>query len=163
METLTAVMQELCMNCWGASLDLKNAYLHVPIHSLGRGWQGFCLENKVNHFNNLPFGLLTAPRMFTRVVKTIAEHLRMRWLVVDSPIARGAAERGKGNYPAYQLHRPDQQWNLTPSQQITFLGMTLNFTKSSAFLTPNRVADIVSCTLCLLQVEKAPPVCGCVF
>ena len=62
----------------GASLDLKDAYLHVPIHSSDRRWLGFCLKNQVYRFNSLLFGLSTAPRTFTRIIKMIEEHPHLR-------------------------------------------------------------------------------------
>jgi hypothetical protein len=41
-----------------------------------RKWLGFVIDDKVYRFKCLPFGLATAPRTFTRVVKVIAETLR---------------------------------------------------------------------------------------
>ena len=151
----------------GASLDLKDAYLHVPIHSSDRRWLGFCLENLVYHFNSLPFGLSTAPRMFTRIVKMIAEHLRMKgrfvfvylydWLLTaPSEELQNAVKETTQLLTSLGLIINKKKSNLTPSQQITFLGTTMDFAKGSAFPTPDRVADIVSCTLYLLRREKAP-------
>ena len=83
------------------------------------------------------------------------------WLAVDSPVKRRAPERGKGDNPASYLLGPDHQREEIKSHPISadiklFLGATVDFAKGNAFLTPERVADIVSCALRLLRREKAP-------
>ena len=82
MESLAAVLPELQHNWWGASLDLKDAYLHIAIHPSSRKWLGFAIGEENFRFRSLPFGLSTAPRTFTRVVKVIAEHLRRQGVYV---------------------------------------------------------------------------------
>lgn len=78
METLSAVMSELKMGWWGTTLDLKDAYLHVAVHPSSRKWLSFAIRDRAYQFTVLPFGLSTAPRTFTRVVKAVAEYLRLR-------------------------------------------------------------------------------------
>ncbi len=67
MGTLAYILQSLHKGCWMVSLDLKDAYLHVPIHpSHWRDLQ-FALRNLageliVYQWNVLPFGLDTSRR-----------------------------------------------------------------------------------------------------
>jgi hypothetical protein len=82
METLAAVLQALQPGYWGATVDLKDAYLHVSVHHQSRKWLRFCIQGQSFQFKVLPFGLSTSPRVFTRVVKVIAEFLRPRGYVL---------------------------------------------------------------------------------
>ena len=47
---------------WVSSIDLSDAYLHIPIHPSSRKYLRFCYKAQVFQFTSLPFGLATAPR-----------------------------------------------------------------------------------------------------
>jgi hypothetical protein len=76
METLATVMKAQIGQQWATSLDLKDAYLHVPIHPSHFKWLRFQVAGQAYAFRCLPFGLSTAPRVFTRVVKALGAFLR---------------------------------------------------------------------------------------
>ena len=42
---------------WAVSIDLTDAYLHVPIHPQSRKYLRFVYEDQVLHFTALPFGM----------------------------------------------------------------------------------------------------------
>ena len=54
-----------------ASIDLSDAYLHIPIHPHSRKYLRFCHRSQVFQFTSLPFGLATAPQVFTMIVKEV--------------------------------------------------------------------------------------------
>ncbi len=59
------------------SLDLKDAYLHVPIIPQHRKFLRFAFRDqqgilRVCQWGALPFGLTTAPRVFTKLLAPIA-------------------------------------------------------------------------------------------
>ena len=56
---------------WVASIDLSDAYLHIPIHPNSRKYLRFCYKAQVFQFTSLPFGLATAPQVFTMIVKEV--------------------------------------------------------------------------------------------
>ena len=82
METANKVRQAIQPNDWAISLDLTDAYLHVPIHRQSRKYLRFCLEGQTYQFKALPFGLATSPYVFTRVMVAIATYLRKRAIVL---------------------------------------------------------------------------------
>ena len=47
------------------SIDFKDAYFHVPIHSQSRKYMRFHIQGQSYQFKALPFGLSTAPMEFT--------------------------------------------------------------------------------------------------
>ena len=54
------------------SLDLKDAYLQVPMHPESRKFLRFMVGGKVYQFKVLCFGLSTAPQVFTRVMSPVS-------------------------------------------------------------------------------------------
>ena len=54
---------------WAASLDLKDAYFHVPIIKTLHKYLAFMVNKKLFFFKALPFGLGIAPFLFTRVMR----------------------------------------------------------------------------------------------
>ena len=56
-------------------IDLQDVYFHVPIHPSSRNYLRFAFENKVFQFRVLPFGLNTAPQIFTRLGHTVTGYL----------------------------------------------------------------------------------------
>jgi hypothetical protein len=63
---------------WVASLDLSDAYFHVPVNAGSRQYLRFQFAGKHYQFKVLVFGLKSAPRVFTKVVATVMSHLRTR-------------------------------------------------------------------------------------
>ena len=61
METPESIRTSLILGEWVASIDLSDAYLHIPIHPDSRKYLRFCHRSQVFQFTSLPFGLATAP------------------------------------------------------------------------------------------------------
>ena len=56
---------------WVSSIGLSDAYLHIPIHPHARKYLRFCHRSQVFQLSSLPFGLSTAPQVFTMIVKEV--------------------------------------------------------------------------------------------
>lgn len=76
MEGIDTVCKLLSPGCFMASLDLEDAYLLVPIHESHRKYLRFVFQGKLYEFIALPFGLSTAPFIFTKILKPVAALLR---------------------------------------------------------------------------------------
>jgi hypothetical protein len=61
---------------WTTSLDLTDAYLHIPIKPVSRKFLRFAFQGKVYEWTSLPFGLATSPYVFTIVVSQIGVYVR---------------------------------------------------------------------------------------
>ena len=72
METLQSVLLSVRPGDWMVSLDLKDAYLQVPMHPDSRKFLRFMVGGKVYQFKVLCFGLSTAPQVFTRVMAPVS-------------------------------------------------------------------------------------------
>ena len=58
------------------SIDLKDTYFSVLIHKSSQRFLGFIWGTKHYTFLGLPFGLSSAPRIFTKLLKPVAAFLR---------------------------------------------------------------------------------------
>ena len=94
METIQSVLLSVRQGDWMASIDLREAYLQVPVHPESRHFLRFVAHGRAYQFKALCFGLSTAPQVFTRVMAPVSAILhslgiRMRryldnWLVQSS-------------------------------------------------------------------------------
>ena len=89
METIRTAIQLIRPNCFMASIDLKDAYLSVPIAKEYRIYLRFAWQNKVYEFTCLPFGLECAPRVFTKV--KLQSHHPVPTTPLASPLDAGRA------------------------------------------------------------------------
>ena len=78
MDSLNKVLNLVQKGDWAISLDLKDAYLHIPIFPPHKRFLRFCIKGKCYQFTCLCFGPTVAPRVFTKVVSVVAAHLRMQ-------------------------------------------------------------------------------------
>ena len=76
MKTLNVIFPQLSASDWAVSIDLKDAYLHIPGHPQSRRFLGFHFMDLIYQCNVLPFGLLLSPWVFARVVSTLVGLLR---------------------------------------------------------------------------------------
>ena len=93
METVKSVRQLILVNDWAVSIDLTDAYLHIPIHPQSGKYLRFMFENQVFQFTALPFGMSLSPWSFTKLMDLILAHLHQHaislfpylddWLIRD--------------------------------------------------------------------------------
>lgn len=76
MEDIRGVKDLLSRGEYMCKLDLKDAYLSVPISPSHQKYLQFRWEGKLYQYKVLPFGLATAPRAFTKLLKPVLAHLR---------------------------------------------------------------------------------------
>ena len=94
METIQSVLLSVRPGDWMASIDLRDAYLQVPVHPESRPFLRFVSNGHVYQFKALCFDLSTAPQVLSRVMAPVSAILhsmgiRMRrylddWLVQSS-------------------------------------------------------------------------------
>ena len=71
METPESIRASLIPGEWVSLIDLSDAYLHIPMHPNSRKYLRFCHKSQVFQFTSHPFGLATAPQVFTMIVKEV--------------------------------------------------------------------------------------------
>jgi hypothetical protein len=58
---------------WTTSIDLSDAYLHIPIHKDSRKYLRFVHRGVVFQSKALPFGLSDSPYVLTQVIKVVLQ------------------------------------------------------------------------------------------
>lgn len=81
MEDYRTASKLISKNCFMASIDLKDAYFLVNIQEPDRKYLRFKYRDLIYQFSCLPFGLCTAPYVFTKLLKPVMECLRSKGIL----------------------------------------------------------------------------------
>jgi len=76
METLETVLNGIQRNSYFTSCDMTDAYFSIPIHNDYKKYPKFIWKNQLYHFNCLCFGIVSAPSVFTEVLKPVFAFIR---------------------------------------------------------------------------------------
>ncbi|CAJ0963854.1 unnamed protein product [Ranitomeya imitator] len=86
MESVKTAIPLIAPHSYMATIDLKDAYFHIPIHPRHRKYLRFAVQfnQKILHFqyNVLPFGISSAPRVFSRVMAEAVAHIRSQDIAI---------------------------------------------------------------------------------
>lgn len=82
MENLNTVRSLIRRNDYMTSIDLTDAYLHIPINQNQRKLFTFQWEEKLYQWTCLPFGVSAAPRIFSETLRPAILELRKRGIRV---------------------------------------------------------------------------------
>ena len=78
MDTLATALTLITKDCFMASLDRKDAYYAVPICEQHRKLLRFQWRGCLFQYSALPNGLASAPRLFTKLMKSVYASLRTK-------------------------------------------------------------------------------------
>ena len=155
MVTLAQVRETLLPGAWFTSLDLANAYWHVPVHPRFRSFMAVQDGETVLRFRVMPFGLNIAPRIFTKLTRTVASMLADEGvsllMYLDDWLIQGTSQldaQAATSTTIAVCERLGFAFNipkcvLTPHQSIDWLGMTWDSTSQSLRLTTNNRVKLV--------------------
>ena len=82
MEGLLNVRDLIAPGAWMTSLDIRDAYMHVPIALQDRKFIATVWEDTPWIWNALPFGLADAPRAFTKLLRAPISALRRQGITL---------------------------------------------------------------------------------
>lgn len=169
MATLKMVAGSLCHNDFVVSLDLSDAYFHLSIDRHFRRFLRFKLDGSVYQFKPMPFGLCSAPHIFTMLTQAITLFCRRRGIRIifylDDTIimARSRATAIKHrNFVMSLLQRRGfiinlAKSDLAPSQTFCFLGLNWDTSIPAVSLTEEKVSVLHSSADRILR--KGTPSC----
>ena len=154
MPTLKHVWQLIQHGDYAFSIDLQDAYLHVPIVKHHHHFLCFVWLNVPYQWKVLPFGLATAPRVFTSLIKPILflcchKGLHIVIYLDDILVLIQSKWVGKRAHSflcsllvCLGLHINFSMSDLCLSQTFTFLGLCCDTVHISVSLSPDKLADI---------------------
>ena len=69
-------MYHLALDSFAIKIDLSQAYYHLPFHENHKKYFTFAFGKKKYQFQNLIFGLSSAPYFFTTVMVSVIAYIR---------------------------------------------------------------------------------------
>lgn len=144
MTKISEIIPHLYENNFACSFDIKKAYFHIPINDKYKKYFSFKFNNTKWEFNAMPFGLNTAPYIFTKFISPILEYLRKHYNIIifsyiDDFLVLGKSQNNltKDIKTTIDLFEElgfllnTEKSQLTPTQEISFLGIDFNLEKKT--------------------------------
>ncbi|KAG1043300.1 hypothetical protein G6F43_011686 [Rhizopus delemar] len=137
-----------------ASIDLSDAFLHLPLHPSSRKYLRFVWQNRLFQFRTTPFGLNIAPFWFTKTTRLIVQWARQQGIrlsaYLDDWIIMGETKEILQQHLQKVLSClrnlgwlvNDEKSNFEPSPTIEHLGFVLDTTTMQASLPGKKLRDI---------------------
>ena len=131
METLESIRTSMIPGKRVSLIDLSDAYLHIPIHPNSRKYLRFCHRSQVFQFTSLPFGLDTAPQVFTMISKEVKLMALMRglrlhqnldnWLIRSQSQEEAQVNSGRPN-PVLGVDNKSEEILTKTNSGVSFVG-----------------------------------------
>ena len=163
MEGIHLIQMLLQEGNWMMKLDLKDAYFAVPIHHTHRRYLMFQFRGITYQFECLPFGLTSAPRVFTKIMSPITAWLtqlgcRMISYVDNNLILATSRQEAKmwGKLSIALLEGLGftvnyEKYSLDPAQRTVFLGFMINSMEMSISVPTGKLTGIQTSAKALAQ------------
>ena len=167
METPETIRISLHTGEWVTSIDFKDAYFHIPIHSQSRKYMRFHLQGWSYQFKTLPFGLSTAPMKFTVVAKEVKlmalqKGIRIHQYLDDWLVRASTHDICLQHTQVLVTLCQELGWlvnkeksELAPKQVFNFVGYQFDLNEGKVRPTPecwqtltNKIRSILSDTVC---------------
>ncbi|XP_069829439.1 uncharacterized protein [Dendropsophus ebraccatus] len=158
MESVSSAILNLTQDCYMATLDLKDAYYHIPIHPDHQRFLRVAvkLQDSIGHFQYqaLPFGISQAPRVFTKVMSEVMAHIREQDIIIVPYLDDFLLIGDSSNSLQAQIRIVEdilsnlgweinaEKSNKIPSQHCQFLGICLDSRSRKSFLPENKISNI---------------------
>lgn len=166
MEGMSDLPFLLRQSDWMIKLDIKDAYQHIPIAPEFQTLLGFLWEGQYYVYQTVPFGLTSAPRIFTKLLKPVVAELRRQGvrmiiymddllIMADSP-AQAIEHRDKTLTSlmslGFLINWPKSI--LQPAQMMEFLGYKIDTVSMTLALPSDKVTDLRRSVADMLQRQE---------
>ena len=154
METNSCLKDVVRKDEWFGKIDLKDAYLTVLIHGPDQKYLKFMWKHQPYQFRALPFGLATAPRVFSKIMKPLVAQMRekaMRLLqylddilvMADSPrMLKSHLQLVMSNLQEMGFVLNEKKCQTEPSQTIECLGFLVDSRSLMFFLPQEKILKV---------------------
>ena len=166
MESAQSVRSVLTRNQWVASIDLQDAYYHIPVRKSFRKYLRFATNGQTWQFKALPFGLSVAPLIFTGVMNLVGtvchqQGIKIHLYLDDWLIRADSKEVVQQHLIFVQNLMSDlglitnvKKSQLVPTQNFVFLGYMYNLEEGIVQPTPENVQKVVTKAQTLLTLMQ---------
>ena len=153
-ETFKVVVDLIQENDFFTSIDLSDAYFSVPIAAEFQKYLKFSWKGQLYKFVVLPFGLKSAPYVFTKILTPVYAWFRLQNIhcsyYMDDSISMNSSNslaQGNTNIMVDTLQHLGFDINykksvLVPTQRIAFFGFIINSVAFMIYLPEDKVVKI---------------------
>lgn len=156
MESIKTASQLVSQGAYMCVVDLKEAYHSVSVVLHHRKFLKFRWNGKLYQYNCVPYGLCTAPLLFTKLLKPVVSNFRSRGILcvyyLDDILIIGSSYADCVKQLSFisefleklgfTINREKSQ--LIPSQRVKYLGFVIDSVSMKLVLPSDKVARIVS-------------------
>lgn len=151
MLTTSTLLHVVRPGDWFTSIDLKDAYFHIPIYPPHRKFLRFAFQGRMYEYQVLPFGLSLSPRVFVKCTEAAIAPLKRRgiriatyiddWLLLSESeiMGREHTRLAVDHLMALGFTINYERSVLQPAQAISFIGIALNSASYRACPSVDRV------------------------
>ena len=166
MEGIHTLKTLLRQGDWLVKIDLKDAYFAIPIREESRKFLSFSMADKNYQFTCLPFGLASAPWVFTKTLRPVValgRELGVRLVIYIDDMLVMAESKEKAEDQASGLTYLLQCLGFTintkksvldPTQSLEFLGFLVNSLTMELSLPTGKLKKIRAESRKLLGAEQ---------
>ena len=157
MESPEDIISTAQLNDFATSLDLSNAFNHLIVHPSLRPYLAFAFKGRTYTYRAMPFGAKHAPRLFTKALSYAISFIRRHWdirmIVYMDDILLLHQDPKHLHISTLQIaiYLESLGWTVnrdksevTPKQQITFLGWLFDFTSLTLRMTPTMRTSLLN-------------------
>ena len=167
MESDWSIRSQLRVKEWATSIDLRDAYLHIPIHPHYRKFLRLHIQGHSLQFRAMCFGLNVAPRAFTKLLQPVAAHIRSKGIrfhrYLDDLLIRGDSTEEVTTDTAFVLDLLERlgflinydKSDLVPQSPIVYLGMDIDFNTGLVRPSPQNLLKVSNFTSSLWDQRQA--------
>ena len=166
METALSIRQQLQVGEVTTSIDLADAYLHIPIAEELQPYLRIAAQGQVWQFKAMSFGLNIAPRTFTNLLAPVAAFLRAQgirvhrylddWLIRASSVQEAQLHTRKVMQLFHELGllvRPEKS-DLTPRTDFVFLGVRFDLTQGTVAPPEEKLQKVIQLVSSILPQSR---------
>ena len=163
------IREALAQHMWATSIDLSDAYLHIPVNPKYWKYLVFQIGNRRFQFMVLPFGLNTAPRVFSAVMKALKRWARLNGMLLfqylDDWLLLHLVTQTLTSHTMQLVQRCQRlgllvnhaKSEMVPTQEIVFLGGDyLNCATGMIYPTQARFRAICDKVALVKRSDRAP-------
>lgn len=154
-ENLQSVLLNISKNDYFTSIDLCDAYFSISMNKKCRKYLKFVWKDQIYEFTCLCFGLASAPRIFTKLMKVVFSHIRNQgvgsFFYIDDSLLHSPYEnicyentvmlRNLLHSLGFLVNKEKSVF--IPTQRIIFLGYLIDSVQFKVFLTEEKIQKIL--------------------
>ena len=166
MESLRTVQEQLQVGDFLVKIDIKDAYLHIPIAEAHQPFLRFNFRSQTYQCLVMMFGLTSAPRIFSRVMQPVVKLLRLEGIrlviYLDDilVLGRSADETRRNTKRVLELLQSLGwliNWDksvLQPTQKLVYLGIEVDSAEMTFSLPEEKLRRLRDSTVSLLNANQ---------